>query len=74
PGYSAAALERVGRALAAAGEAGQDAIVVQFSHPRLASSIPEGAPILCAWGGESVMQRAAARVLAATRQTAATPQ
>jgi hypothetical protein len=36
---------------------------VQFSHPRLANELETDAPILCAWGGEAVMQRAAARVL-----------
>ena len=64
PGYSKKALDAVRSALTAAGEAKQGAIVVQFSHPRLAASIPGDAPILCAWGGEAVMQRAAARVLA----------
>jgi beta-glucosidase-like glycosyl hydrolase len=73
PGYSPRALEAVGAALASARGARQDAIVVQFSHPRLASSIPGDAPILCAWGGEAVMQRAAARVLAEIRQVAVTP-
>ena len=73
PGYSARTLEAVGAALASARGARQHAIVVQFSHPRLASSIPGDAPILCAWGGEAVMQRAAARVLAETRQAAVSP-
>ena len=73
PGYSARAIAAVGAALAAARGAGQDAIVIQFSHPRLASSIPGDAPILCAWGGEAVMQRAAARVLAETRQARVSP-
>jgi beta-glucosidase-like glycosyl hydrolase len=72
PGYSAASLDSVKTALAAAADAGQESIVVQFSHPRLAHSIPGDAPILCAWGGESVMQRAAARVLAESRNAAAT--
>lgn len=72
PGYSPASLGAVGATLAAARSAGQDAIIVQFSHPRLATAIPGDVPILCAWGGESVMQRAAARVLSETRQAAAT--
>jgi hypothetical protein len=72
PGYSAASLDAVRKALRATNDAGQDAIIVQFSHPRLAESIPEGAPIICAWGGESVMQRAAARILAASKPAATT--
>jgi beta-glucosidase-like glycosyl hydrolase len=73
PGYSGRALDAVGAALTSARGARQDAIVVQFSHPRLASSIPGDVPILCAWGGEAVMQRAAARVLAEMRQVAVSP-
>jgi hypothetical protein len=38
-------------------------LIVQFSHPRLASELEVDAPIICAWGGEAVMQRAAARVM-----------
>jgi beta-glucosidase len=72
PGYSAVSLEAVGAALAAARTGGQESIIVQFSHPRLATALPGDMPILCAWGGESVMQRAAARVLSETRQAAAT--
>jgi beta-glucosidase len=68
PGYSAASLEKVRAALDDARARGQDVTIVQFSHPRLAPSIPQGPPILCAWGGESVMQRAAARVLNELRQ------
>lgn len=67
PGYSKGGLNGIRTALAAASEAKQEAIVVQFSHPRLAGSIPGNAPVVCAWGGESVMQRAAARVLAGMR-------
>jgi hypothetical protein len=70
PGYSAKALEAVRTALTTAAEAKQEAIIVQFSHPRLAGSIPGDAPIVCAWGGEAVMQRAAARVLAGMRSAA----
>jgi hypothetical protein len=72
PGYSASSLEAVRAALEAAHASSQDAIIVQFSHPRLAPAVPGDAPILCAWGGESVMQRAAARVLSESRQAAAT--
>jgi len=61
PGYSAAAKDRVRQALAEA-KTNNRAIVV-FSHPRLAAELNVDAPILCAWGGEAVMQRAAARVM-----------
>lgn len=36
-------------------------LVVLFAHPRLAAQIPEGVPVLCAWHGQALMQRAAAR-------------
>lgn len=61
PGYSARAKESVRTALDGARDS--DRLIIQFSHPRLAGELDEGAPILCAWGGEAVMQRAAARVL-----------
>jgi len=61
PGYSAAAKETVRRTIEGAGTKGR--LIVQFSHPRLADELQTDAPILCAWGGEPVMQRAAARVL-----------
>jgi beta-glucosidase-like glycosyl hydrolase len=61
PGYSAGAKEAVRKALARAGT--KERLIVQFSHPRLADELEVDAPILCAWGGEAVMQRAAARVL-----------
>lgn len=61
PGYSAAAKEAVRRALEGAGA--KQCLIVQFSHPRLAGELDVDAPILCAWGGEAVMQRAAARVM-----------
>ena len=41
------------------------ALVVLFGHPRLAAQIPGRAPLLVAWGGDAVMQRAAARLIAA---------
>ncbi len=63
PGYSRRALDDIGSILELAATAAKPATIVQFSHPRLAASIPGDAPILCAWGGEGVMQRAAARVL-----------
>lgn len=36
-------------------------LVVLFGHPRLAGQIPGEAPIVCAWHGQALMQRAAAR-------------
>jgi len=41
------------------------ALVVLFGHPRLAAQIAGRAPLLCAWGGDAVMQRAAARAISA---------
>jgi hypothetical protein len=61
PGYSAGAKDAVRRALTQASR--NDRLVVEFSHPRLADELEVDAPILSAWGGEAVMQRAAARVL-----------
>jgi beta-glucosidase len=69
PGYSLRALDDVGIAVEHAGDAMNPTTIVQFSHPRLAASIPGNAPILCAWGGEAVMQRAAARALAGSSTT-----
>jgi beta-glucosidase len=43
------------------------ALVVLFGHPRLAAQIPGEAPVLCAWHGQALMQRAAARWVAAAR-------
>ncbi|CAN5617780.1 hypothetical protein BH23GEM1_BH23GEM1_01110 [soil metagenome] len=63
PGYSAASLESVRAAAAKARKRKQATVIVQFSHPRLAASIEADAPIVCAWGGESAMQQAAARWL-----------
>ncbi|HEY3279001.1 MAG TPA: glycoside hydrolase family 3 N-terminal domain-containing protein [Gemmatimonadales bacterium] len=37
------------------------ALVVLFAHPRLVSQIPGEVPVLCAWHGQALMQRAAAR-------------
>src|SRR5438876_755333 len=61
PGYSTAAKADVQRTLDNA--RARDRLIIQFSHPRLADELDVDAPILCAWGGEAVMQRAAARVL-----------
>lgn len=55
PGLSREARERVERAVTAE----PDATVVLFGHPRLAAEVP-GAHVLSAWGGEPLMQRAAA--------------
>lgn len=63
PGYSAASRRRVATLCDAAERLARDAIVVQFSHPRLAVEIPEAPNVVCAWGGERVMQEAAAEVL-----------
>jgi beta-glucosidase-like glycosyl hydrolase len=61
PGYSAGAKAAVRSALEGAGSS--ERLIVAFSHPRLTDELDVDAPILCAWGGEAVMQRAAARVL-----------
>jgi beta-glucosidase len=50
------------RSLAQLGRlAPQAALVVLFGHPQLAAQIAGEAPILCAWHGQALMQRAAAR-------------
>jgi hypothetical protein len=49
--------------VARAGAAARDAVVLQFSHPRLAAELTGAPDVVCAWGGEEVMQRAAARWL-----------
>jgi beta-glucosidase-like glycosyl hydrolase len=52
------------RSLAAA--LARPATTVLFGHPRLAAAVPGPGPVLCAWSGDVVMQRAAAeRLLAA---------
>jgi beta-glucosidase len=61
PGYSAAAKDAVRQALSRTSR--NDRLIVAFSHPRLTEELDVEVPILCAWGGEAVMQRAAARVL-----------
>ena len=42
-------------------------LVVLFGHPRLAAQIPAGPPVLGAWHGQPLMQRAAARWVVAAR-------
>ena len=64
PGYSEKSRSAVIQAVERAGQRGHRVSLVQFSHPRLAKEIPVDVPILCAWGGEEPMQRAAARVIA----------
>ena len=59
PGLSAEAIETLAHASATP----RGAVVVLFGHPRLASQAP-GTHILGAWGGETLMQRAAANWLA----------
>lgn len=39
-------------------------LVVLFAHPRLAAQIPGDVPVVCAWHGQALMQRAAARWVA----------
>jgi len=39
----------------------QASLVILFAHPRLAAQIPGDVPVLCAWHGQALMQRAAAR-------------
>jgi beta-glucosidase len=63
PGYSAATRGRVTELCAATSRAARDALVVQFGHPRLADEIPDAANVVCAWGGDRVMQEAAVRWL-----------
>jgi beta-glucosidase len=58
PGLSAAARE----SLAAALSRQPAATVVLFGHPRLAADLSAGS-VLAAWGGETIMQQAAARWL-----------
>lgn len=58
-GLSASAFDRLQMAVSAQ----PDALVVLFGHPRIAADMP-GTNVLAAWGGEAVMQRAAAQRLA----------
>jgi beta-glucosidase-like glycosyl hydrolase len=39
----------------------QASLVILFAHPRLIAQIPDDVPVLCAWHGQALMQRAAAR-------------
>ncbi|MEO5509256.1 MAG: glycoside hydrolase family 3 N-terminal domain-containing protein [Longimicrobiales bacterium] len=58
PDISATARARVDAAV----RMRSDAVIVLFGHPRLAESLP-GNHLVAAWGGEAVMQRAAANWL-----------
>lgn len=60
PGLSAESERAVRRAL----DEDPGALVVLFAHPRLAEGLPDGTAVLAAWGGEAVMQTAAAARLA----------
>jgi beta-glucosidase-like glycosyl hydrolase len=61
PGFSTAAKDAVRQAVTQAKT--KERLIVLFSHPRLAADLNADVPTLCAWGGEAVMQRAAARVM-----------
>lgn len=56
----ARSLEQLDRLVAGA------ALVVLFGHPRLVAQIPGDVPVVCAWHGQALMQRAAARWVRAT--------
>lgn len=60
PGLSARAVAAIETAL----ERRADALVLLFAHRRLATATP-GSNVVAAWGGEALMQTAAARWLAA---------
>lgn len=49
------------------------ALVILFAHPRLVSQIPGDVPVLCAWHGQALMQRAAARWVTRTAQPISRP-
>lgn len=63
PGISA----RARAELKAVTDAAPGATVVLFSHPRLASEIPDARNLLAAWGGEAIMQEAVAAWLLGER-------
>jgi beta-glucosidase-like glycosyl hydrolase len=39
----------------------QASLVILFAHPRLLAQVPGDVPVVCAWHGQALMQRAAAR-------------
>ncbi|MFN2397437.1 MAG: glycoside hydrolase family 3 protein [Gemmatimonadaceae bacterium] len=57
PGYS----DETRKAIDTLCSAARDSVVIQFSHPRLASEITGARNVIVAWGGEAAMQHAAAR-------------
>ncbi|HEU5185641.1 MAG TPA: glycoside hydrolase family 3 N-terminal domain-containing protein [Gemmatimonadaceae bacterium] len=63
PGYSPEARKAVDKIV----DKAPDAVVMQFSHPRVAAELKKPAHIACAWGGDAVMQQAAARWLLRAR-------
>ena len=69
PGYSAAARDAVTSAVEAAKEAKREALVMQFSHPRLATEIPIAGNVVSVWGGDRCMQEAAGRWLGRNRSS-----
>ena len=51
-----------GRSAAAVGQlAPRAGLVILFGHPRLLAQVPGDVPVLCAWHGPPLMQKAAAR-------------
>jgi beta-glucosidase-like glycosyl hydrolase len=40
-------------------------LVILFAHPRLVGQVPGDVPVVCAWHGQALMQRAAARWVSA---------
>jgi len=62
-GFSSVTITHIERIIAAAREQRRDVLLVLFSHPRCAASMPFAPNVLCAWGGERPMQEAAARAI-----------
>jgi beta-glucosidase-like glycosyl hydrolase len=62
PGISPAARARVREVT----ERHPDAVLLLFSHPRLAGEVPTPRHVLCAWGGEAIMQEAVVTWLTGT--------
>jgi beta-glucosidase len=63
PGYSPEARKAVDKVI----DKVPEAVVMQFSHPRLATELKKPQHVVSAWGGETVMQQAAARWLLKAR-------
>ncbi|MGQ0715305.1 MAG: glycoside hydrolase family 3 protein [Gemmatimonadaceae bacterium] len=63
PGYSPEARKAVDKVI----DKAADSVVMQFSHPRLAAELKKPTHVVCAWGGDAVMQQAAARWLLKSR-------